>query len=190
MEIFSEIRLKIGKAILKKKMAGMTRKVYFTNINQVKNIGIVWDASVIEDFAGLSRFYQKMHERNIEVIIQGFFPEKNLPDRYTAIRYLTCLRKKEMNFFFQPVSSESNTFIRKRFDILIDVNFNNLFPLRYISSLSNAGLKVGLFEPKANETPFDLMMEINKPVNIEHYLSQVIHYLEMINPETIQNPNK
>jgi hypothetical protein len=190
MELFKNIRLKIGKAIFIKKMARTKRKVYYSNISQVINIGIVWDASKPDDFACLSRFYQKMHERNIDVKILGYFPGKNLPDQYTAIRYLTCIRKKEINFFYHPVSSETKTFISNRFDILIDINFKKLFPLQYITSLSNAGFKVGLFESETMDTPFDLMMEIKKPVDVENYLNQVIHYLDMINSGAVKKFDK
>jgi hypothetical protein len=186
MELFKSLRLKIGKAILSKKIARTKRKLYYSNISQVKNIGIVWDASRLDDFPSLSRFYQKLHERNIEVKILGYFPGKNLPDQYTAIRYLTCIRKQDINLFYNPVSFETNTFINNRFDILIDINFKKLFPLQYILSLSNAGFKIGLFEPETNETPFDLMMEIKNPIDIDYYLSQIIQYLEMINSGTVK----
>jgi hypothetical protein len=189
MELFKKIRLKIGKAILTKKMAGITRNVYYSSLSVVKSIGIVWDASRPEDFACLSKFSQNMHKRNIEVKIIGYFPGKDLPDQYTAVRYLTCIRRKELNFFYLPVSSETNNFISNRFDILIDINFKKLFPQQYISSLSNAAFKVGLFESGSGETPFDLMMEIKNPVDIDNYLIQVIEYLEMINSGTVKTVN-
>jgi len=185
MELFKNIRLKIGKAILTKKMARTKRKVYYSNISLVKKIGIAWDASKPEDFACLSRFNQKMHERNIEVKILGYFPGKNLPNQYTAIRYLTCIRKGEINFFYHPVSSETNNFISNRFDILIDINFEKLVPLQYVSSISDARFKIGLFESETINNPFDMMMEIKNPVDVENYLNQVIHYLEMINSKAV-----
>jgi hypothetical protein len=184
MELFRNIRLKTGKKIFKKKMAGRKRKAAYSNIDNVKNIGLVWDASNPDEFICLSKFYQKMHERKIEVKIIGYFPGKELPDKYTAIRYLTCLRRKELSVFYHPASSESEEFIRTEFDILIDVNFEKIFPLQYITSLSNAGFKVGLFESETTDTPFDLMMELKMPVSVEDYLYQVIRYLEMINSGT------
>jgi hypothetical protein len=45
---------------------------------------------------------------------------------------------------------------------------------------------VGLFEPEIKNTPYDLLMEIKSPVNVEDYLNQVIHYLGMINSGTVQ----
>ena len=186
MELFKNIRLKIGEAILKKKMAETKRKLYFSNFGQVKKIGIIWDASNVNEFPYLSKFHQNMNERNIEVNIICFYPDDNLPNQYTAIRYLTCIRKKELNFFYQPVSIEAQNFIKNRFDVVIDINFQQLFPLHYISSLSNSPFKVGLFESETNNTPYDLMIDMKNPVDVEDYLVQVIKYLEMINPGQVK----
>ena len=184
MELFKNIRLKIGQVIFAKKMAKTKRKVFYSDFSQIRNIGIVWDASNTADFSSLSKFCQKMHEKNIEVKILGYFPGKELPNQYTAIRYLTCLRKNELSFFYIPETSEANSFINNRFDVLIDINFNKIFTLNYLTFLSVAAFKIGLFESERNDTPFDLMMEIKRPVSADNYLDQVLHYLEMINSGT------
>lgn len=186
--MFKNIRLNRGKSILRKKMSGMKRTKFKGNIKSAKSIGVLWDASNPDQFTVLSQFHQKMNERNIEVKILGYFPDKNLPDRCTAIRYLTCLKNQDINFFYRPVSPEANSFINTRFDILIDVNFKQIFPLQYITSLSMAGFKVGIFENGSGNSPYDLMLELNKNTDINTYLTQAVHYLEMIN--TGSNNNK
>jgi len=186
MELFKNLRIKIGDNILRNKVASTKRKIFYPGIGQVKDIGILWDASRIDEFPFLSRFYQKMNENKTEVMILGYFPGKDLPNQYTAIRYLSVIKKDELNFFYHPVSSESNKFVNKQFDVLIDLNFKKLQPLKYISYLSKACFKVGLFDEGNKSTPFDLMMEIKNPVNIDDYLTQVIYYLKMINSETVK----
>ena len=182
MELFRNIRLKIGNAILRKKLSRTKRSLFYSNISMVKTIGIVWDASNPDDFDSLSRFHQKMLERKIEVKIVGYYPKKELPDRYTAIRYLSLIKSNELNYFYIPVASEVNSFITNKFDILIDINFNNQFTVQYLSVLSAASFKVGLYENDnaALNNHFDMMMEIKKPVDLENYLNQIIHYLGMI----------
>jgi len=181
MELLKNIRLKIGQSILKKRVEKTKRKVFYSNFGKVKKIGITWDASNTHDFTSLSRFCQKMHEKNIEVSIIGYFPGKELPDQYTAVRYLTCLRRKELNFFYVPSTSEANSFVNTRFDVLIDVNFNKIFPLNYLMFLSVAAFKVGLSYSESNDSPFDLMINTKSSPTVENYLDQVVHYLEMIN---------
>lgn len=152
----------------------------YSNFSGINSIGIVWNASKNTEFQSLARFHQRMSERNIDVKIVGYYEGKNLPDQYTAIRYLTCIRKTELNFFYIPESTEIKSFIDKKFDIIIDVNFEKLFSLVYITDLSMASFKVGLFEAEEVPPRFDLMMEMKKPVNVDNYLSHAIQYLEMI----------
>ena len=184
MELLRNLRLMAGRSRLSGKMTRISRKVHLLNFYHVKSIGIVWDASRPEDFPILSRFHQKMAEQNKDVKIFGYFPGKELPDKYTAIRYFTCSKKDEVNFLYCPVHPDTESFINTEFDILIDLNFRNHFPLVYITSLSRAGLKVGLAGLKPETSPFDLMISMKNPVNIEGYLDQIIYYLEMINSES------
>jgi hypothetical protein len=186
MELLKEFRLKIGKALLAKKVARTRRGVSYSNFSNVRRIGIVWDASKPAEFNNLSRFHQKMHELKIEVMILGFYPGKNLPDQYTAIRYFSCIKKDEINNFFQPDSSETTSFINTPFDILIDINFDNHFPLQYVTSLSKARFKVGLYDPESKSPASDMMIELKKPVDIESYLNQIIRYLEMIKDRNLK----
>ena len=181
MELLKNIRLKIGEFILKEKAVKSKRRMIYKNFSLVKSIGIVWNAANKEEFQALSKFHQEMHKHNIDVHIIGYYAQKKLPDIYTAIRYLSCIRKHEINLLYIPESIETHHFIKKEFDILIDINFDKLFTLRYITILSNALFKVGLSEPENYSTPFDLMMEIKKPVSVDNYLKQIVQYLEMMN---------
>jgi hypothetical protein len=184
MELFRKLRVRAGNSILSGKLARIKRKPHYTNFYHIKTICLVWDASNPEDFVVLTRFQQKMAEINKEVKIFGYYPENGFPSQYTAIRYLTCLKKKEVNFFYLPVNLESESFIKTKFDVLIDINFKNHFPLVYITSLSQAGLKVGLTCTKPITSPLDVMISMKSPVNLERYLEHVLFYLEMINSDT------
>lgn len=183
MELLKNIRLQIGRSFLLKKLTKTKRNVFYLNFSKVKTIGLVWDTSMPDAFAALSRFHQIMHERAVNVKIIGYFSGKNLPDKFTAVRYLTLLRKDDIDIFYKPVSAEADWFINLRLDVLIDLNFSRTFPLRYITSLSNAAFKVGLHESEYGDNPFDLMMDIKNPIVIDNYLKQIIEYLEMINSE-------
>lgn len=190
MELFKTIRLKIGNTILSKKIERTRRRVFYSSISQVKTIGIVWDASRIQDFSSLLRFYQQMHDRNIDVKIIGLYQGKELPEQYTSIRFLTCIKKNELNVFYIPDSAEAEYFIKNRFDVLIDINFEKNFSLHFITKLSMSGFKVGLFESDSGASTFDLMIELKKTVPVENYLNEVIRYLEMINSGSAEMTNK
>lgn len=181
MELFRESRLRHGRYLLRKRADTVTRKRFRGNLKNARSIGIVWDASDISGFPVLSQFQQKMQDRNIETRILAYYPEKVLPDRLTAIRYLSCIRRDDLNFFYIPVSGESESFIKTSFDVLIEINFSNSFPVEYITTLSRAGIKTGLYDEKRNNNPYDLMIDASKPVRLDEYLENVIQYLELIN---------
>jgi hypothetical protein len=184
MELFRNLRLKVGRSTLARKSSKIRRRPFYKNFKNVKSIGLVWDASRPEDFILLSRFHQKMSELNIDFRIFGFFPGKVLPDQFTAVRFLTCLKKNELDIFYRPDSPDAMKFADNKFDVLIDVNFQKLFPLVYVTTLSQSRLKVGLTDTEPEKSPFDLMISLKKPVNLESYLEQVILYLDMINSES------
>lgn len=184
MELFKELRQKIGKTLLENKVARNKRGVSYSNFSKIKSIGIVWDASRTSEFHYLSRFHQEMMDLKIDLMIFGYFPGKNLPDQYTAIRYFRCIKKDDLNSFYHPVSKEADKFINNPFDVLIDINFDNIFPLKCVTSLSKAKFKVGIFDPDSKNPVYDMMMELKKPVEVAGYMSQIIHYLEMIKDKT------
>jgi len=184
MELFRNLRVKAGYAFLAFKLAKIRRKPFFCNFRNIKTIGVVWDASESEEFPLLSRFYHNMSDKNVDVTIFGYYSGKELPNQYTAIRYLTCVKRQELDFFYRPVSHEASVFTRRPFDVLIDINCRKLFPLHYITALSTAALKVGLTDSQPEASPFDMMISLKKPVMIESYLDQVLFYLTMINSDT------
>jgi len=184
MEILRNLRIRAGRSKLSGKMARVRRKPLYINLFHIKTIGIVWDASRPEDFSILTKFHQLMADQEKDVRILGYYPGIELPDPYTAIRFFNCFKKNELDFFYCPENPDVESFINTRFDLLIDINLSNHFPLFYTSSLSHAGLKVGLAGEKPESSPFDLMISMTGPVNTEKYLEQVLYYLEMINSET------
>lgn len=186
MEMFRDLRLSRGKSVLRRKISRLKRKRFRGNISSAKKLGIIWDATNQADFPIISQFYQKMHERNIEVKVISYYPENELPDKLTAVRFLTCLKPEDINIAYRPVSREADEFINTSFDILIDTNFRNIFPLEYISCLSTAGFKVGIFDSGYANPPFDLMLDIKENSDLNNYLTQGIHYLEMINTANTQ----
>ena len=185
MELFRNIRLKAGSSLLRKKALFLSRTKHYNGFQNVKTIGVVWDATRSEDFTYISRFHQTMHERNIEVEVLGYFPGKQLPDHLTAIRYLKIMRRKDLNFLYMPVSADFDEFTKRKFDILIDVNFRKILALNFVTTFSKAALKVGLAGSNNHESPFDIMIELVSPPEIDNYFKQTVKYLEMINNDKI-----
>ena len=186
MELFRNLRIKAGRSMLAKRYSKILHKPSYKGFGSIKGIGIVWDATNPEELAVLAKFHQKMSEAGKQVRVIGLFPGKVLPDQYVGNRFMVCLKNNETDFFYRPDTIEAEAFMKEKFDLLIDINPRDHFPLFYISSLSKASLKVGLAGNDPGTSPFDLMISMRNPVNVDKYLEQVLLYLEMINPETVK----
>lgn len=181
MEFLKGLRLRIGRNILQRKSLKLKKKTRYSSFSSVKSIGIVWDASDPAEFRVLSEFHRNMEERKISVSVLGYFPGRELPGTYTAVSYLTCLKTDDLGITYLPGSGDAVSFIKKGHDVLIDLNFKNILPLRYISSLSLAHFKVGIKDDESDPVslPFDLMLEM-KQQDIKSFLIEAVRYLEMI----------
>jgi DNA-binding MarR family transcriptional regulator len=63
MELFGESDKRSEYISLTGKDSRSKRKVHYSNIESIKKIGIVWDASNNEEFSILSKFFHKMNEK-------------------------------------------------------------------------------------------------------------------------------
>lgn len=180
MEIFYRSRLLWAKTLLRTRIKRTFRNKKFNNLRNAHKIGIVWDGSFVSDFQHITDLYQRLQSRDIQVDIVCYYPGKILPDEYTALRYLTCIKRSDLNFFYIPDKDYINDFISTPYEILIDINFKNQFPLLYITSMSKAEFKIGA-GGTIDSNILDMTLEIPDKENIDFYLQQVEHYLNMIN---------
>ena len=180
MELFKNFRLAVGKCIINRRLKNNYRIKKFNSLRNAHKIGIVWDGSNIDNFKDITAFHKEMQEKGIQVDIVCYYPGKILPDEYTALRYMTCYKRGDLNLFFIPHIADLDEFIATPYEILIDINFNNHFPLYYVSALSKAEFKIGAGKT-INHNTLDMTIEIANKKDISYYIEQVRYYLEMIN---------
>lgn len=181
MELFKSARIRAGNRILAKRSQKVRRHRGFVSITETKSVGVLWDISNPDDLVPISDFILEMGERGIKVDVIGFFSGKVLPDRLTAIRYLECLKREDYSFLYRPKSPAASRFIDFQYDIIVEICFRDNYPLRYISTLSVARMKVGpAYSDVEQRKHIDLLIETGKNKNVRDYLRQVVIYLEMI----------
>ncbi len=180
MELLNRIKLFFSNFTLKQRLKRIKRHKKFNNLRNAHKIAIVWDGSNIEDFKAITDFFQEMQKRNIQVDVVCYYPKNILPDEYTLIRYLTCIKQSDLSFLLFPKSDDIEEFINTPYEILIDINNNNYFPVKYVTVMSRAQFKVGS-ESSAYSDNLDMTIKMTKEYDPAYYLQQVKYYLEMIN---------
>lgn len=186
MELFNNLRLKAGRYMLQRRLSAMRRMHQDFNLEKVKKIGILWDATYENDFQHLAALNRQLSDMGKSVEVMTWIPGKIVPDRLTGLTYMKFLRQTDLNWAFIPVSEDAKRFIANSFDLIIDINPSSVFPLSSLVALSAAPMKVGpdvTEEPE--KTPYDMMIRTPKPFSIAVFIEQTMVYLSMISsPET------
>lgn len=186
MELFRNLRLKAGRMILKKRVSSVRRMQHGFDLEKVKKVGILWDATYEKDFQHLAALNRQLNDMDKSVEVLAWIPGKSVPDRLTGLTYMKFIRKGDLNWAFIPSSEDTSKFMTTKFDLLIDINPSALFQLLYIVSVSPALMKTGPhISARPEESPYDFMIKTEKPFSIKFFLEQTMHYLAMIStPET------
>ncbi len=162
-----------------KKLFTSPRNKQFVKLSDAKTIGIIFEATNSETFETVKKFIAQLKEYTKNVHAIGYVDEKLTPN-YSYIKTdIDLFNKKELKSFYQPQSPYIKTFIEDEKDLLIDINFDQKIPLRYISAASKAKCKVGIHVPE-NEPMHDVLIATTQEQGIGFYLQQVVKYLTTI----------
>jgi len=184
MELFKNIRQNLGKAALKSRSGSVKRTVQKFDFSTAKQIGILWDATNESGLAVITSFIKKMAESGKHTEVLAFIPGKEVSDRLTGLTSMKFLRSSDLSFTYTPVSDDAKAFMKKKFDVLIDINPLRIFPLTYIVTLSSSLIRVGIDNNSdQEESPYDLMIQTGKTPDIGEFLDQAVHYLSLINSQ-------
>lgn len=188
MGLLNGIKLSLANRALKQelKSAGVIRKPNQFNFEKIKTVGIIFDATNAEDYEIVKRYvvYLREHLKKVKVI--GFFSAKEIPAlTYSKLEY-DFFTTKELNWMGTPNSVIIRNFINEEYDLLIDLNIHDHFPLKYIAALSKASFKVGKFNEKDIEI-HDMMIDSDGTKTVKYFLRQIDTYITMLNKVEIQS---
>lgn len=182
MIIFKNIKLSIANNSLKNELKtnARIRQPNKFSFDGTRSVGILFDSTITEDYELVKRYvvYLREHLKKVKVI--GYFSAKDIPVlTYSKLEY-DFISQKELNWLGKPSSVIIDNFINEEYDLLIDLNIHDHFPLRYISSLSKAKFKVGKYNEKDTEI-YDMMIDADNTKTLKYFLRQVDTYITMIN---------
>ena len=181
MAKFNSIKTYLLKRDFQKKFAKLSRDKQFFNLASAKSIGVVFDASTEASYNRISSFVRHLQSQHKAVKAIGYISHSVLPHYIMPTISFDFLLHKELNIILKPSNVHAADFIKKDFDILVDFNMNNNPVLRYITGLSMAKFKIGMYN-KANEDIFDFMFQGIENENMAGYAKEVLHYLEILQP--------
>jgi hypothetical protein len=114
-----------------------------------------------------------------DILAMGFVDRKTVHQSQYAQYGLDFFTRKDLNFKMIPSDPIVKNFIEEKFDILVNLNSGNSFPLKYISALSRAKFKVGRYGNGGDEC-FDLLVKIEGEPPLKSVIEEIEHFLKII----------
>ncbi|MBN2215494.1 MAG: hypothetical protein JW723_14770 [Bacteroidales bacterium] len=160
MKLIDDTKVYIGRMVLKKKLKNLNRNTKVCNINEAKTVGIIYNATNSVSFEIIRDFARILMQKKIDVSVLGYVHSKRLIDHYLYRKGFDFFTKNNLNWYNRPKSDTVDDFIKKQYDILINLSLEKYYPIQYILALSPSQFKVGKYFEEPNY--MDLMIDIEK----------------------------
>ncbi len=160
---------------VKRKVAKLKRKKATVNFKTAKTALILIDGLAAEDNEHIFKFITFLRENNIEITQLFFYNIKEKVDSKTTDHSFHFSRK-DTDLTGKPKGQVINFLLQKEFDLLFDMSIEKYFFLNYITALSRAKLKIGLYSDAL--LYFDLMINMGEDVSMGNYIKELKFYLQ------------
>jgi len=177
--VLENIKLKLGKLKLKKKLKKQTRNIKTFSLEKASSIGVVYDATNRNDYEAVKKFIHFLKEERKDVLSLGYINSKDASEIVRPHLNYVFFDKKNLSKSMIPHGLDVDNFINKPYSILIDLNINNCFPIECITSLSKARFKVGA-SGNYRDAICDLTIDVKNNKSVDFLIIQIKHYLSMI----------
>lgn len=150
-------------------------------MDEAKRIGILFDATSGDDRQEIENFADLLRSHDKKVLVLGFIDSNYTHDIHNYLVFT----KKNLNWYLEPSGDQVNRFLDEPLDILINAYSRECLPLEYISALSHAKCRVGIYHEEKTYS-YDLMINMNREADLGFFLNQITHFLNLIRPHAYQ----
>ncbi len=148
-----------------------------SSLKTAKWIGILYDATSPERRASILKLVEALEAEGKKVSLLAFINERkqNIDVKFEYF----C--KNDLNWQKVPSNRAVETFMTKSYDVLFTLHTKSNLPFEYISTLIDAGLKLG---PASNDfNAYDLMIQVTKQTTIQSFIQCAIQYCSLVQPQ-------
>lgn len=181
VSLLNRIRQIIWTAQFRRELSLTKRHRKYISLMDADNIGILYDASEEKNYDVVYNFVRILIEQQKKVKALGFVNNSIIPHYCHPRLSFDYFTLKDLNWYKKPVGHFVRDFISNEFDMIINLDVNNISQLTYITGVSIAHFKVGKFLEK-NKECFDLMIDLKEQSSIETLLKEINHYLNILRP--------
>jgi len=183
MSLSKNIRAKLGQLRFLKEVQKQKHKSEVIGFGDAVSIGILYDATDERDYETVKAYVKTVRGTyKKDILAMGFIDKKKLPASQFAQYGLDFFTRADLDFRLIPNNPIVKNFIEQKFDILINLNAGNCFPLRYIAALSRSRFRVGRYDQKYT-TCYDMMIHLSAETPIKEVIEETEYFLRKIKPQ-------
>ena len=179
MQFLENFKHKIGRWVFHRDLRTNKRLKEVSNLEESKSIGILYEATNSEQIKKIEPFVKYFFELKKDVKALGYVNKKKLDDCHIPKLNYDFFYLKDLNWYYKPQNYIIDNFVKKEYDILINLSDSNCIPIKYLVANSLAHFKIGQFEE--GYEIYDLMIKLDKEKGKERLMEEIKHYLNLIN---------
>jgi len=177
MKMLKNTRTKLAYFVLQKKAKTIVRNKTFHNFDSAKSAGIIFDATFQNKYLATKAFMGYLANKGIDVNALGYVAEKSNMGYFPFQKDTQYFSLDTLDILEKPISQDVDNFIERKFDILINLCTDELYPIQYIIAMSKAKFKIS---KKFNLNFSDFMLDIQGSTTIEDFIAQIKHYISAL----------
>jgi hypothetical protein len=179
MNFVTKIRMAVGNMIFIIQLRQPQKRRRVVSFDAARKIGMLYDATDDSDYETVKQYVKTLRGDHKEVLALGYVDRKELSRNQFSQLGLDFFTKKDLKWNMIPESLEVKNFIKEPFDILINLNEGNCFPLNYITALSKAQFRIGRYNKNLVHN-FDMMIDAGNSTSLANFIKETDRYLRII----------
>lgn len=181
MQFIEDFKQKVGKWVFHRELTKNTRAKEVCNLDDATSVGILYDATSEEQVRFIQPFVTYFFDLKKEVKALGFVDANELSYCHIPKLQYDFFYKKDLNWYYKPENYIIDNFIKKEYDILINLCDSSVIPIKYLVASSIARFKIGIYEE--DYEIYDLMISLKDDRSMQRLMTEIKHYINLINKE-------
>jgi hypothetical protein len=179
VNLFQKIKHFIRLFFLRRELKKKDRRKQVMGFDESASIGVLFDASDEASWQQTAQFIRQLEAEGKKVRALGFEKHKKAGPHLVEQMNMGFFQRRNFGWNLRRKHPGLQEFENTVFDILIDLSPPGVFHTRFMSALSAARYKVGVFEEEYVEH-FDLMMRMPDDYRLQELMQHTVYYLKMI----------
>lgn len=179
MQFIEDFKQKVGKWVFQRELKTNKRTKEVCNLDIAQSIGILYDATSEEQIKIIKPFVSYFFDLKKDVKALGYVNSKQLSFHHTPKLQYDFFYQKDLNWYYKPQNYIIDNFVKKEYDILINLCDSSIIPIKYLVASSIAHFKIGIHEE--NYEIYDLMISLKDDKSMEKLMHEIKHYINLIN---------